>query len=104
MNIDLGILMVVIGVLVFITNSIVECIKMAFFIEGAEKLNKLALGTGVFVTVLTYFAYIGYSKSSFIWYYFIGSIFLGFIVALIAMLGYDKVLQIWQESNRSDRK
>lgn len=104
MQLDLSVLMIVIGILVFLTNAIVETIKMAFSISGTEKLNKLALGIGELVTILSYFIYIGYSGSKFIWYYFVGSIFVGFIVSLIAMLGWDKVLKMWQNSQKGSRE
>ena len=38
-----------------------------------------------------------------VWYYLIGSIVLGFIVALIAMLGWDKVIKMWQESQKGGK-
>ena len=103
MNFDVGILISILGVLVFLTNAIVEVIKKAFFVKGEEVLNKLALTVGVLLTVVSYFVYIGYTKSAFIWYYLVGSIVLGFVVALIAMVGWDKILQMWFESQKGDR-
>lgn len=93
-------LIIVLGVLVFLTNAIVEVIKMAFSVKGASTLNKIALVVAIALTVVLYVAYSAYTGLSLLWYYLLGSIVLGFIVALIAMLGWDKVIKMWQQSKR----
>ena len=100
LNVNIETVIIVLGVLVFLTNAIVEVIKKAFFVKGETTLNALALTVGVLLTVVSYFVYIGYTRSAFIWYYLVGSIVLGFIVALIAMVGWDKVLKMWFESQK----
>lgn len=103
MNFDVGVLISILGVLVFLTNAIVEVIKKAFFVSGESVLNKLALTVGVLLTIASYLVYVGYSKSAFIWYYLVGSVIAGFVVSLIAMVGWDKVLKMWFESQKGDR-
>ena len=93
-------LILILGVLVFLTNAIVEAAKMAFGISGASLINKIALGVAIVLTVVTYLAYTAYASIPIAWYYLIGSVILGFIVALIAMLGWDKVLKMWQSSQK----
>ncbi len=92
----------IMGVLVFLTNAIVEVIKQVFSINGEKAINKVALGVAMLLTVVSYFIYIGYTSSKFIWYYLVGASILGFIVALVAMLGWDKVLKMWQQSKREE--
>ena len=93
-------LVIVLGVLVFLTNAIVEVAKMAFGISGSSTLNKLALSVAIILTVVFYLSYTAYTGVSIVWYYLIGSIILGFVVALIAMVGYDKVISMWMDSQR----
>lgn len=93
-------LILVLGVLVFLTNAIVEVIKITFCISGSNVINKIALAVSVVLTVVSYLAYTAYTGVLIIWYYLLCSIVIGFIVALIAMLGWDKVLKMWQESNK----
>lgn len=98
MNFDVGVLISILGVLVFLTNAITESIKMAFFVQGANILNKIALVIGIILTVLAYLGYSAYMGLSITWYYVLATIILGFVVALIAMVGYDKILQLWMDS------
>lgn len=95
-------IILIMGVLVFLTNAIVEVIKQVFSIKGEEAINKVALGVAMLLTVVSYFIYIGYTASKFVWYYLVGAIILGFIVALVAMLGWDKVIKMWQQSKKGE--
>ena len=97
-NLDITTLMIVIGVLVFFTNVIVEVIKRTFNVAGSDSINKVALTVGVLLSVLSYFIYIGLTCGTFIWYYLIGAIVFGFVIALISMVGWDKVIKMWQYS------
>ena len=99
MNIDTGIILTVIGVLVFLTNVIVEVVKQVFGVSGSKNINKIALCTAMVLTIASYFMYIGYSESAFIWYYFLSSVIIGFVIALIAMVGWDKVISLWKAAN-----
>ena len=96
-------LILVLGVLVFLTNAIVEVIKMTFFVNGERTLNKIALTTAIVLTVCAYVVYVAYAGVSFAWYYFLAAIVVGFLVALISMLGWDKVLKMWQQSQKGGK-
>ena len=100
LDLNMATLIIVLGVLVFLTNAVVEVIKMAFGVTGSATLNKIALIVAIVLTVATYLAYTAYTGISIVWYYLIGSIVLGFIVSLIAMIGWDKVIKMWQQSQR----
>lgn len=102
-DLNMATLIIVLGVLVFLTNVVVEVIKMAFGVSGAAILNKIALVVAIVLTVATYLAYTAYTGISIVWYYLVCSIVLGFIVALIAMLGWDKVIKMWQQSQKGGR-
>ena len=100
LDLNMATLILVVGVLVFLTNSVVEVIKKSFSVTGESLINKIALMVAIALTVVTYLAYTAYTSIPIVWYYFIGAILLGFIVALIAMLGWDKVIKMWQQSKR----
>ena len=102
LDLNMATLIIILGVLVFLTNAVVEVIKMAFGISGASTLNKIALAVAIVLTVDAYLAYTAYASISLVWYYLLGSMVLGFIVALIAMLGWDKVLKMWQQSQKGE--
>lgn len=99
-DLNIATLILVLGALVFLTNAVVEVIKMAFGVTGSATLNKIALAVAIVLTVGAYLAYTAYTGISIVWYYLIGSIVLGFIVSLIAMIGWDKVIKMWQQSQR----
>ena len=100
---DMATLIIILGVLVFLTNAIVEVIKMAFGVTGAATLNKIALAVAIVLTVVTYIGYTAYTGIAIVWYYLLGSIVVGFIVSLIAMLGWDKVIKMWQQSQKGGK-
>lgn len=100
LELNMATLIIVLGVLVFLTNAITESIKMAFSVKGANVLNKIALAVGITLTVVAYLGYSAYMSFLITWYYVLASIILGFVVALIAMLGWDKAIKMWQESTR----
>lgn len=102
-DLNMATLIIVLGVLAFLTNAIVEVIKMAFGVTGASTLNKIALLVAIILTVAAYLAYTAYICISIVWYYLVGAIVVGFIVALIAMLGWDKVIKMWQQSQKGGR-
>lgn len=101
-DLNMSTLILVVGALVFLTNAVVEVIKMAFGVSGEKALNKVALSVAIILTVALYLAYTAYIGGFIIWYYLVGSIILGFIVALIAMLGWDKVIKMWQQSQKGE--
>lgn len=102
LDLNMATLILVVGALVFLTNAVVEVIKMTFGVSGEKTLNKVALIVAIILTVALYLAYTTYTGGFIIWYYLVCSIILGFIVALIAMLGWDKVIKMWQQSQKGE--
>ena len=90
-------ILVVMGVLVFLVSVIIEVTKQLVPI----KTDYYVLGLSVFLSVLSYFIYISYNTSTFIWYYLIGAIVLGFLVAYVSMFGWEKFIKLWEQSRRS---
>jgi len=96
-------LVLVIGILAFIVSVIIQVIKgVALFKNVPTDLVVVILS--IVLTVLTYFAYISYVSMAFLWYTLFAAIILGFIVALVAMQGWTKVVSIGKSFIKTDVK
>lgn len=101
MNIDIGLLILCLGILVFAVNVIVEVTKNLFPLDQMHT-NYYVTGLSIVLTVLSYFIYLSYTSSKFIWYYLIAVVIAGFIVAYLAMFGWEKLIKLWQDSNKKE--
>lgn len=95
---DISVVITIIGVLVALTNIIVEVAKKATW----DKLptNVLALLVAEFLTITSGIAYCQIKAVPMVWYIVAALVVLGFMVAYAAMFGFDKLRQImnWGES------
>lgn len=86
-----------IGLLVALTNVIVEVLKKT----TRDKLptNVVALLVALALTLVTGIAYCQVNTIAFTWYLAAGLIVLGFMVAYAAMFGFDKLKEVmnWKE-------
>lgn len=89
---ELSEIIVAIGVLVALTNIIVEALKKATW----DKLptNVLALIVGIVLTVAVGIAYCQIKAFWLKWYVVFALVVLGFMVAYAAMFGFDKLKEI----------
>lgn len=86
-------LMTIIGLLVAITNIIVEVFKNIF---KTLPTNILVLVVGVFLTMIAFFAWLNYSGIVLVWYYVFAALIVGIMVAYAAMFGFDKLKEIFK--------
>lgn len=79
----------VIGILVVLTNIIVEVLKKVTW----DKLptNILAVAVAMALTLVSFFAWTGYMEITVLWYYVAAAVVVGILVAYAAMFGYDKL-------------
>lgn len=86
---DISILITAIGILVALTNVIVQVVKKATW----EKLptNVVALLVAVALTVVAGLAYCQITATALTWYIIAGLFVAGFLVAYAAMFGFDKL-------------
>lgn len=92
-------LILVLGVLVFVVNVVVEVTKNLWPLDQMHT-NYYVTGLSIVLTVLSYFIYLSYTSSKFIWYYLVAVIMAGFIVAYLAMFGWEKLIKLWQDSQK----
>lgn len=99
MEFNTATLILVLGVLVFLVNLIVEVTKNLWPLDQVHT-NYYVTGLSISLTVLSYFIYLSYTSSKFIWYYLIAAIIFGFMVAYLAMFGWEKLIKLWQDSQK----
>ncbi len=96
---ELSVIIAIVGVLVALTNVIVEVAKKATW----DKLptNILALIVAVALTLAAGFAYCQIEAITITWYIVVAFVVVGFMVAYAAMFGFDKLKEImnWGEKN-----
>lgn len=95
---DLTVIIPILGVLVALTNVIVQVVKKATW----DKLptNIVALAVAETLTVAAGIAYCQIRAVAMTWYIVAALIVGGFMVAYAAMFGYDKLLEIMDWSGR----
>ncbi len=83
------ILLTVIGVLVVVTNIIVQVIK-PFTVKHIST-NFVAVLVSMALTLLAFFAWCAVKGIPVTWYMVAGAMVLGFMVSYAAMFGFDKL-------------
>lgn len=88
-------LIAVIGALAFMVSIITQVIK------GVSVLDKIPTDILVFVlsiglTVIVFVAYMQYIQTAILWYMVVAAIMAGFIVAFVAMFGWEKFYELWK--------
>lgn len=93
----------IIGVLAFAISIITQVFK------GVSGLKKIPTDILVFVlsigiTVVAFIAYMQYIQQAILWYMIIAAIMAGFLVAFVAMYGWEKVAELWKRFYRGNTK
>lgn len=92
---NMTLLIAAIGVLAFIVSLVTQVFK------GVGALAKiptdiLVLVLSIGITVAAFVAYMQYIQQCIIWYLIIAAILAGFIVAFVAMFGWEKLSELWK--------
>ncbi len=92
-------LLAVVGALAFIVSIITQVFK------GVSVLSKVPTDILVFVlsiglTVIAFVAYMQYIQQAIVWYMIVAAIMAGFIVAFVAMYGWEKFSELWKRFNK----
>lgn len=86
---QIPVLMVIIGMLVILTNIIVEVLKK--FTYDKIPTNILAVIVALVLTIVAFFALMAWAALPIRWYYIAAAIVVAFLVAYAAMFGFDKL-------------
>ncbi len=92
-------LVAVIGTLAFMVSIITQVFK------GVGVLSKvptdiLVLVLSIGLTVIAFMAYMQYIQQVILWYMIIAAIIAGFVVAFVAMYGWEKFSELWKRFNK----
>lgn len=96
---DIPFIITIIGVLVALTNIVVEVTKKATWNKIPTSL--LALIIGEVLSIVGGFAYFQVKAMPVEWYCVAAFIVIGFMVAYAAMFGFDKLKEIMNWENKS---
>ncbi len=91
MDVDIAVLMTVIGGLTLCTNVITEVVKQATRNFPAQL---TAFIVAMVLTVSAFFAYVGIMGVAVEWYMIVGAVVAGFFVSYAAQFGFDKLKEI----------
>lgn len=89
MNLDISVLLPVIGVLVAVVNIITQVIKKATWDKLPTNIVVVLLSESL--TLVAFFAYAQITALAVTWYMVVAAVVVGFMVAYAAMFGYDKL-------------
>lgn len=86
---NLSTIVSIIGVLVVLTNIIVEVMKKS--VSNKLPTNALAVIVSMVLTLAAFFAYCQIKAITVVWYMVFAAVVLGILVAYAAMFGFDKL-------------
>lgn len=89
---NMATLIPIIGVLVALTNIIVEVVKKVTWDKIPT--NLLAVIIAIVLTLAVFFAWMSINNYTIVWYYIAGTVVVGILVAYAAMFGFDKLKEI----------
>lgn len=87
----------IVGVLVVLTNIIVQVIKKSTWDKIPT--NILAVIVSMVLTLAAFFAYCQIQGIAVVWYMIFAAVVLAFMVAYAAMFGYDKLKEVLNNIN-----
>lgn len=92
---NMTIILAIVGALAFIVSVITQVIK------GVGVFNKIPTNIVVFVlsigiTIAAFIAYMKYIHMTILWYMILATIMAGFVVAFVAMYGWEKLSELWK--------
>lgn len=94
-------ILAVIGALAFMVSVITQVFK------GVGVLAKIPTDILVFVlsigmTVTAFVAYMQYIQQTILWYMILAAVLAGFLVAFVAMYGWEKFAELWNRFKRME--
>lgn len=89
---EITMIVTVIGILVALTNVVVEVLKRITYSKIPT--NILAVIVGIILTIVSGMAYFQINSIQIIWYMIVALIVIGFMVSYAAMFGFDKLKEI----------
>lgn len=83
-----------IGVLAFCVSVITEVFKGVGLLAKIPT-DALVLVLSLALTITAFIAYMQYVQQAVLWYMILAAIMAGFLVAFVAMYGWEKLTELW---------
>ena len=89
-----AVILTIIGAMATFVTIVTEFTKTWGFLDRIPtSLQVLAVST--LVSILSVVIYVQMQKAEMVWYYIVGAIVLGWIVAYVSMYGWEKLTEMW---------
>ncbi|MEQ2553646.1 MAG: hypothetical protein ACLR48_10530 [Ruminococcus sp.] len=97
---NIMIILAVIGAIAFIVSVITQVIK-GVGVFAKIPTDGLVLVLSIGITVAAFVAYMQYLHMTILWYMVLAAIMAGFVVAFVAMYGWEKLSELWKRFGKN---
>ena len=96
---NMTLILAIIGAIAFLVSAITQVIKnISIFNKVPTDIIVFVLSVGI--TVAAFIAYMQYIHMTILWYMILAAIMAGFIVAFVAMFGWEKLSDLWKRFSK----
>lgn len=89
-----AVILTIIGAMATFVTIVTEFTKTWGFLNRIPT-SMQVLAVSMIVSVLSVVIYVQMQKATMVWYYIVGAIVLGWIVAYVSMYGWEKLTEMW---------
>ena len=89
-----AVILTIIGAMATFVTIVTEFTKAWGFLDRIPT-SLQVLAVSMLVSVLSVVIYVQMQKAEMVWYYIVGAIVLGWIVAYVSMYGWEKLTEMW---------
>lgn len=89
-----AVILTIIGAMATFVTIVTEFTKSWGFLDRIPT-SLQVLAVSMLVSVLSVVIYVQMQKAEMVWYYIVGAIVLGWIVAYVSMYGWEKLTEMW---------
>ena len=89
-----AVILTIIGAMATFVTIVTEFTKTWGFLDRIPT-SLQVLAVSMLVSVLSVVIYVQMQKAEMVWYYIVGAIVLGWIVAYVSMYGWEKLTEMW---------
>nr|DAM04437.1 MAG TPA: hypothetical protein [Caudoviricetes sp.] len=99
---NMTLILAVIGILAFLVSVVTQVFKGVGFLSMIPT-DALVLVLSIGITVSAFVAYMQYIQMTILWYMILAAIMAGFIVAFVAMYGWEKLTELWKRMSNNGK-
>lgn len=98
---NMTMVLAIMGTLAFCVSVITQVFKGVGFLSKIPT-DALVFVLSIGITVAAFVAYMQYINMVILWYMILAAIMAGFIVAFVAMYGWEKLTDLWKRMSKTD--